>query len=531
MRNLSALLLMLVIFTFMGCNGSLFSSGKGSYWGDRTGGVAQGFGVYRWSNGDEYRGEWRQGQPHGQGIYVSEDNSVYFGGWSNGKPDGVGSYRSGRDIRFLGLWKNGKPELSVTASVDDGKDPVLYQTDGIEIMEFRPVDIAATTGVENTSETQFFGVKACPKEGEWHQCFGVRRIKDALYEGEFEDNQPSGFGKRIIEHRLDFIDSESDGENDVGFRGVYIGYFSNGEPRGYGFSAEVASEVNSKTVLDRRTWVGEWKSGAADGFGVATSMNGFVRAFAGKRRSMSHLAENGVTYHTAENIGGFSVLSDGSMPVWNIYMYPRPSNGLIFYPDGRRYEGEVLAGRPFGKGAMVDSKKKEGFWVGEKFKGDNFLVDRCIVNEESASRVSCDRFAYEIEGSKPSYFTWLYSKETVQPIFKLTDKEFFGSPTWKYGGDQTLGSSKKQLKVSYRVSPPNVVVAVHDTNNGCKSPVKYQYMGLGRVEQVVLDLEGSAPRCVQSNRLITQLRGSSTATGATWFFAPPAGWEYDGSEP
>lgn len=526
MRNPLVLLLTLAILTLTGCNGSLFSSSKGSYWGDRAGGVAQGFGVYRWSNGDEYQGEWRQGKPHGQGIYVSEDKSVYFGGWSDGKPDGVGVYRSGRrgrDIRFLGLWKNGKPKLSVTATVDDDKGPALYQTDGIEIMEFRSVDIAATTGIKNTSETQFFGVKACPKGGRWHQCFGVRRMKDALYEGEFEDDQPSGIGKRISE--------SIDGEASVGFRDVYIGNFSNGKPRGYGLSAVVASDVNSKNVLDRRIWAGEWKAGAAHGFGVATSMNGFVRSFAGKRRAIFHSAENGATYHTAENIGGFSVLSDGSMPVWNIYMYPRPSNGLIFYPDGRRYEGEVLAGRPFGKGAMVDSKKKEGFWVGEELKGDNFLVDRCIVNEESASHVSCDRFAYEIEGSKPSYFTWLYSKETVKTTFKLTGKEFRGSST-QYGGDQTLGSSKKPpLKVSYRMSPPNVVVAVHDTNDGCKSPVKYQYMGLGRVEQVVLDLEGSAPRCVQYNRLITQLRGSSTATGATWFFAPPAGWEYDGSEP
>ena len=404
----------------------------------------------------------------------------------------------------------------MTAAFSDYEDPLVAQTEDIEITEFRSVDEAVTKRSEDASEPQAYGEKACRQGERWHQCFGVRRIRDdihdELYEGEFADDQPSGLGKRIRETRV--------GEAGVSFRDTYIGHFSGGKAAGYGVSVRDNLNPELAPKRARSTWAGQWEDGVVSGIGVATSTERFLSSFAGIRRTRAS--------GEAVNVRGFAVLPDGSMPLWDISAYPSPSNGLIFYPDGRRYEGEVLAGRPFGKGAMVGPEYKKGFWVGDKFNGDNFILDHCVVSKWSASRVSCDKFLYD--GDILSYLTYLYSTETVKNTFKITSKEFRQRPL--YGNDQTLGTNKEPpLKVSYRVSPPDVVVALHHTNDGCKAPVRYKYTGLGKVEQVVLDLEGSAPKCEEKNRILAALRSPEGPTADSWFFAPPAGWDYDGLEP
>lgn len=54
-----------------------------------------GKGVYRYSEGDVYSGEWREDKRHGKGTvtYVSSKGSVvekYEGDWVNGKMHGHG---------------------------------------------------------------------------------------------------------------------------------------------------------------------------------------------------------------------------------------------------------------------------------------------------------------------------------------------------------------------------------------------------------------------------------------------------------
>ena len=44
-----------------------------------------GRGVYSWSDGRKYDGEYIDDKKHGQGTYVWADGRSYTGGWKDGK--------------------------------------------------------------------------------------------------------------------------------------------------------------------------------------------------------------------------------------------------------------------------------------------------------------------------------------------------------------------------------------------------------------------------------------------------------------
>jgi hypothetical protein len=45
----------------------------------------QGFGIYIWTDGRKYEGQWLNGKQHGEGKYVLPDGKEKIGIWENGK--------------------------------------------------------------------------------------------------------------------------------------------------------------------------------------------------------------------------------------------------------------------------------------------------------------------------------------------------------------------------------------------------------------------------------------------------------------
>ena len=86
--------------------GAARSTGRAGQSGCTTGSCTNGRGVYVWSNGTHYSGEWRNGRQHGQGSLVMPDGSNYQGEWRSGKKHGQGTatYSDGRVQR--GFWTN-----------------------------------------------------------------------------------------------------------------------------------------------------------------------------------------------------------------------------------------------------------------------------------------------------------------------------------------------------------------------------------------------------------------------------------------
>ena len=75
-----------------------------------------GYGVYTWTDGREYSGEYKEDKKHGYGVYKWNDGRKYFGNWGLGKQHGLGKYivleksQSGEEVENVkwGLWEDGK---------------------------------------------------------------------------------------------------------------------------------------------------------------------------------------------------------------------------------------------------------------------------------------------------------------------------------------------------------------------------------------------------------------------------------------
>lgn len=64
-----------------------------------------GKGVYKWSNGEVYDGEWYQGLKHGYGIWKGIMGDSYIGEWKNSRADGYGVHIWSNGDRYEGEWK------------------------------------------------------------------------------------------------------------------------------------------------------------------------------------------------------------------------------------------------------------------------------------------------------------------------------------------------------------------------------------------------------------------------------------------
>ena len=64
-----------------------------------------GYGVYKYNNGDLYEGDFIEGNRQGLGEYVYLDKTFYRGEWENDKKNGRGIYSNG-EKEFNGIWKD-----------------------------------------------------------------------------------------------------------------------------------------------------------------------------------------------------------------------------------------------------------------------------------------------------------------------------------------------------------------------------------------------------------------------------------------
>ncbi|MFK5981612.1 MAG: hypothetical protein QM499_01770, partial [Flavobacteriaceae bacterium] len=73
-----------------------------------TGDCKNGFGVYKWSDGDKYEGEWKSGKFEGKGKYYYSNGSTFDGVYKLGKKHGEGVFIKANGDEYEGLWQEGK---------------------------------------------------------------------------------------------------------------------------------------------------------------------------------------------------------------------------------------------------------------------------------------------------------------------------------------------------------------------------------------------------------------------------------------
>lgn len=73
-----------------------------------AGDCKNGYGTYKWSDGDKYEGEWKEGKFHGKGNYFYSNGSTFTGFYKQGKKHGEGVFVDSKGKDFEGFWENGK---------------------------------------------------------------------------------------------------------------------------------------------------------------------------------------------------------------------------------------------------------------------------------------------------------------------------------------------------------------------------------------------------------------------------------------
>jgi hypothetical protein len=79
------------------------------------------YGIYTWSNGMKYEGEWDNGKKHGQGIYIWPSGHKYDGEWKNDKMYGRGTYYYPGGQKYTGEYENGKKHGQGTYTWPNGQ--------------------------------------------------------------------------------------------------------------------------------------------------------------------------------------------------------------------------------------------------------------------------------------------------------------------------------------------------------------------------------------------------------------------------
>ncbi|GAA6168839.1 MORN repeat-containing protein [Sessilibacter corallicola] len=72
-----------------------------------TGNTPHGWGIYEWTSGSRYEGEFENGKRDGQGSMDYADGSKYKGNWKSDKKDGIGTFWNPRGDRFEGKFNSG----------------------------------------------------------------------------------------------------------------------------------------------------------------------------------------------------------------------------------------------------------------------------------------------------------------------------------------------------------------------------------------------------------------------------------------
>jgi hypothetical protein len=226
------------------------------YEGRLEAGRKVGNGLYVWSDGQRYKGEWRNDQPDGDGEWTSAKGDRYTGSFGSGKRVGIGRMVYADKTEYSGAWKDDRPSGEGTFKFANGD---VYQGQFVAGEQSGTGTLTHANGDRHTG----LWLKGM-RDGK-----GVAEWKDGQrYEGDWRANRKDGQGS------MRFADG-----------GSYAGAWVNDRPVGQGVIKFASGD----------SYTGEVRDGVPQGKGIYTWGSGdkFEGEFAAGRPTASGV----MTFH------------------------------------------------------------------------------------------------------------------------------------------------------------------------------------------------------------------------------------------
>jgi hypothetical protein len=328
------------------------------YEGEFAQGKKHGKGCFIWANGNRYEGEYENGNMHGQGTYTWSNGNMYTGDWLDNEITGRGKFVYAAGDVYEGELLNGKKHGTGLLIWSNGN---RYEGEHLE-------DNLHGKGT-------FIWSNGNKYSGDWvnNQITGHGKFTYAAtgncYEGDFVENKKHGKGTYTWKEDKEEYTGDWQADNMTG-RGkriytsgdTYEGEFLNEKKHGHG--TYVWSNGNR--------YAGEWADNEITGQGRFTSASGnyydgqFLNGkFHGKGVFVwaDEDEENGGNryegdYEMDEKHGkGTFVWANGNMYSGEWQHDEMTGHGRFTYSSGNYYEGDFLKGKNKGKGVFV--------WLGD----------------------------------------------------------------------------------------------------------------------------------------------------------------------
>lgn len=143
-----------------------------------------GRGMYEYSDGSVYDGEWRDGKRHGQGEY-EDDHSFYDGEWKDDKQHGKGTYEQKDGVTYVGDFVNDRLEGKGTLTKPDGS---------IYVGDFVRNEFEGNGNLHKSNGDKYIGEF---KKGKLHGNGTYTLMNGDVYKGEHADGLRNGNGKMV----------------------------------------------------------------------------------------------------------------------------------------------------------------------------------------------------------------------------------------------------------------------------------------------------------------------------------------------
>ena len=373
---------------------------NGAYYGQITNGTRHGKGIFVYSDGSRYEGDWERDTATGRGVWVYSDGSRYEGEWVRGvmiNGHGIKIYSDGS--RYEGEWER---DTATGQGVKTYANGTRYEGEFKDDEYHGQGIVTYPNGTRYEGEFKYDkyhqGIVTYPNgnryEGEFkddkYHGQGVFTSVKFSYEGEWKDGHRNGQGVSTCVDGV-FVEYGGRCEIDALHNGQVIYIFLDGSRYEGEWKDGQRNGQGIYTHPDGGRYEGEWKDGQRNGQGVYTNQDGDLRDGVWAEDIMitgqiiTTLPQDGLqndhVYETQLKDGvlhGPSVrfFLEGMHCVIEFKDGVLSGKGVLTWPTGRSYKGELVHCTPNGQGLYTYPKGVfyEGEWEDNEYSGQGIYV-------------------------------------------------------------------------------------------------------------------------------------------------------------